>query len=254
MAKMFRSTDAAADPTESQTVSASGVATPYFMLVQMNNAALLEAYETLGIAPSATEIEEQRFPTGFNMSQALTPHEFGAEDRAVHSGNPYGGDDPIHEVEAETHGTADEMRSFARKVIGRFSAMSSDGSDFGEAVTTALERAAGPGTDFDLSVLQMGSAMIGKSAPISTCAADSAGQLPFTGFRADYRPETAPAGLARTTLRKHSLGARHVVAPGGAAMALAQAFQEIYRARDRGAGSGDKAPRTAGASLPEGLP
>ena len=251
MAKMFRSTDASADPAEIQTVSASGVATPYFMLVQMNNAALLEAYETLGIAPSATKIEEQRFPAGFGMAQALAPHEFGAEDQAVHSGNPFGGADPIREVEAETHGTADEMRSFARKVIGRFSAMSSDGSDFGDAVMAALDRAAGPGTDFDLSVLRTGMAMIGKSAAISTCTADGAGQLPFTGFRADYRPETAPAGLAKTTLRKHSLGARHVLAPGGAAMALAQAFQEIYRARDRGAGRGDKAPRAAGAPQPE---
>ena len=254
MAKMFRSTDASADPAEIQTVSASGVATPYFMLVQMNNAALLEAYETLGIAPSATKIEKQRFPAGFGMAQALAPHEFGAEDQAVHSGNPFGGADPIREVEAETHGTADEMRSFARKVIARFGAMSSDGSDFGDAVTTALERAAGPGTDFDLSVLLTGSAMIGKSAPISTCTADGAGQLPFTGFRADYRPETAPAGLAKTTLRKHSLGARHVLAPGGAAMVLAQAFQEIYRARDRGAGSGDKAPPAGAASLPGSFP
>lgn len=249
---MFRSTDPPAAPSEVQTVSASGVATPYFMLVQMNNAALLEAYETLGITPSATTIEEQRFPAGFSMAQALTPHEFGAEDQAVHSGNPYaGGADPIREVEAETHGTADEMRSFARKVIGRFGGMSSDGSDFGAAVTDAMDRAAGPGTDFDLSVLLTGMAMIGKSAPISTCTADAAGQLPFTGFRADYRPETAPAGLAKTTLRKHSLGARHVVASGGAKMFLDQVFQEVYRARDRGAGKGDKAP--AGTSLPENL-
>lgn len=254
MAKMFRSTDASAAPREIQTVSASGVATPYFMLVQMNNAALLEAYETLGIAPSATKIEEQRFPAGFSTAQALTPHEFGADDRAVHSGNPYGGADPIREVEAETHGAADEMRSFARKVIGRFGGMSSDGSDFGDAVTAAMDRAAGPGTDFDLSVLQIGIAMIDGSAPISTCTADAAGQLPFTGFRADYRPETAPAGLAKTTLRKHSLDARHVIAPGGAAMFLAQAFQEIYRARDRGAGRGDKAPPAAGASLSGSLP
>lgn len=254
MAKMFRSTDASETPQESQTVSASGVATPYFMLVQMNNAALLEAYETLGIAPSATKIEKQRFPAGFSMAQALTPHEFGAEDQAVHSGNPYGGADPIREVEAETHGTADEMRSFARKVIARFSGMSSDGSDFGDAVSAALDRAAGPGTDFDLSVLQTGIAMIERSAPISTCTADGAGQLPFTGFRADYRPETAPAGLAKNTLRKHSLAARYVVAPGGAAMFLSQAFQEIYRARDRGAGRGDKAAPAAGTSLPGGRP
>lgn len=254
MAKMFRSTDASAAPRDIQTVSASGVATPYFMLVQMNNAALLEAYETLGIAPSATKIEELRFPAGFSMAQALTSHEFGAEDRAVHPGNPYGGADPIREVEAETHGTADEMRSFAGKVIGRFGGMSSDGSDFGDAVTAAMDRAAGPGTDFDLSVLNLGHAMIDRTAPISTCTADAAGQLPFTGFRADYRPETAPAGLAKTAVRKYSLDARHVVAPGGAMMFLTRAFQEIYRARDRGAGRGDKAPAAALSSLPGNLP
>lgn len=235
---MFRSTDQSAQ-AESATVGADGVVTPYYMLIQMNNASLLEAYATLGIQPVAAEIEEKQFPDGFNLIAALTPVPRGAEDRAEHPGKALAeAGDPIKEVEDQTHGSADETLSLAKTIAGRFDEMISDGADFGAMIENAITMTSLPGVDFDPDILVTGASILGNSAGTTSATPDFAGHAPFTGFRPDYRPETAPAGLKKTTPRKHSLAAKYIVKDGGAEAALLRIFQEVYASRNRGTGTG----------------
>lgn len=236
---MFRSTDAPTTDQDSQTVSAGGMATPYFMLIQMNNAALLEAYATLGIQPVVAEIKDCQFPDGFNLTAALAPMPRGAEDRAEHPGKIFANaEDPIKEVEGQTHGSADNILSLAQSVASRFGEMISDGADFGAMIENALTMTKLPGLDFDPDIIATGASVLANSSGITSATSDFAGQAPFSGFRADYRPETAPGGGKKTTPRKHSLAAKYVVRDGGFEAALTKVAQEVYRSRDRGAGTG----------------
>lgn len=186
---MFRSTDdqGAAPPPASQ------LQTPYFMLVQMNNAPLLEAYATLGIQPVSAKIEEKQFPKGFSLAAAAQAQPIGVQNRAQHPGQIYAdGADPIAEMEGATHGKAAEMSSLSLTIAGRFADMVGGGGDFSAMIDTMLAMAALPGLDFAGDAAATGAAMLQATEAQSSCRADPAGQAPFTGFRADYRPETAP--------------------------------------------------------------
>lgn len=173
------------------------------MLIQMNNASLLEAYATLGIEPAAEDIEERKLPKNFNLSQGFKPHTIGTKAASEHPGDLYGnGPDPIKELEEATHGKADNILTLAAKISARFETMSGEGADFAAFIDNALAMAKLPGTDFDPSVLGVGAEMFGKSAEHSCVRSDPAGQSPFSGFRADYRPETAPDGC-EVVRRRH---------------------------------------------------
>lgn len=217
--------------------SAGALKTPYFLLVQMNNAPLVEAYATLGIEPVASEIEERRYPKGLDLDEAFKSHCFGAEDKAEHPGTAFArGGDPIRETEAGTHGAADETLSLAEQIAGRFPDMVSDGADFGAMVAQALEMAKLPGLDFDPDILGVGAVILGQSASVSSCTPDLAGQAPFSGFRADYRPESAPLGPKKVTPRRRSFQARFIERDGGFSAGLARVAGEIFSARRRGHG------------------
>lgn len=191
-------------------MSPKGMATPYFMLVQMNNAALLEAYATLGIAPRPAEIEETRFPAGFSAIKALSPIPFGAEDVAEHPGEIHGSAfDPISEAEQITTGKAADALSLGQKVAARFGSNVGDGGDFKDLLDKAMAAASLPEIDFDPDIFATGAAILEASGKDGSVSADFAGSAPFTGFRADYRPETAPASVRHTGAQVHSVDSTH---------------------------------------------
>lgn len=241
MVKMFKSTS---DTTESGKNSQSGnnIGTPYFMLVQMNNASLLEAYATLGIQPVVSEIKEKNYPNNFSLGSAFAPQGIGEQDVSEHPGNIYKqSNDPIKETESSTHGAATETVSLAQKIASRFNDMVGDGGDFGALVDSAIMAANLPGVDFDPSVQNTGSCVLGAVGNLSSCTHDPAGASPFTGFRADYRPETAPAGIKRNGLKKHSLAETHIVRNGDTFSAMMAILREIKRSRAHGTGIKNRA-------------
>jgi hypothetical protein len=226
---MFRSTEGDATP--------GVLTTPYFMLIQMNNAALLEAYATLGISPAPAKIEERAFPAGFSMEKALAGIPFGQEDVAQHPGHIHqDAADPIAEAEGTTQGTVTATLSLGRAVAGRFASNSGDGGAFSALIDKALAAAA-LGSNFDDLAAAIGGSVIGVTAGQSSIVPDGGGAGPFAGLRPDYRPETAPNGPQKTTASRRSFEAAHVGSVNVAAV-MAATFDVIAQGRRRGAGTG----------------
>jgi hypothetical protein len=208
---MSRSTDDTADGG-AETVSSDGMATPYFMLVQMNNASLLEAYATLGISPKPEKISERKYPSGFSATKALTAIPFGKEDKAEHPGKIHAeGFDPIKEAERTTKGKAADAIALGQKVAARFSSNSGGGGDFGTLIQTAMAAASLPEIDFDPDIFSTGAAVLANSAGHSSATPDFAGSAPFSGMRVDYRPETAPDEVHHAGTRPGSRASTHFV-------------------------------------------
>lgn len=234
---MFRSTDPDEQPG-TETVSAAGIATPYFMLVQMNNAALLEAYATLGISPRPAKIEEQLYPEDFSLVKALSGIAFGEEDQAEHPGKLHkDAEDPIAEAEGKTTGKAGGTLSLAAVIAGRFASNSGDGGDFGALVKAATAAAGLPELDFDPDTRATGTSILAAMGQQTSSVADFGGSAPFTGMRMDYRPETAPMGPKKLVANRHSFEGTH---SGSFDLlgSVAAAFEAIAKGRKRGAGTG----------------
>lgn len=220
-------------------MSSDGMATPYFMLIQMNNAALLEAYATLGIQASPADISETKFPAGFSLVKALDAIPFGEEDEAEHPGKIHESSaDPIKEAEQTTTGKAADALALGRKIAGRFGSNSGDGGDFRALLDAAMAAASLPQIDFDPDIFATGAAVIGNTSAQSEMRPDFGGSAPFAGLRADYRPETARAGPKRDTVRRHSLNASHLGGEVQVVAGIVASIAEIKKARRRGAGTG----------------
>ncbi len=235
---MFRSTDDTA-ASGAETVSSDGMATPYFMLIQMNNAALLEAYATLGIAPRSKKVNEQKYPDGFSLGKALAPIAFGEQDKSEHPGKLHKDDkDFIAEAEKKTKGKAANALALGQQIASRFASNSGDGGDFGKMISAAMAAASLPQLDFDPDIFATGAAVLASSGGQSSATPDFAGSAPFTGMRPDYRPENAPAGPKRTTVRRHSKGAAHLNGDENMIPSMLASMYEIAKGRKRGAGTG----------------
>ena len=205
---MFRSTEDQYSGPE--VVASDGMATPYFMLIQMNNASLLEAYATLGIEAAPAEIKETNFPAEFSAAKALSPIPFGEKDTAEHPGKTHSsGIDPIEEAENMTKGKAVDAIALGKKIAGRFAGNISGGGDFKTLIDAAMAAASLPEIDFDPAIFAHGSEIIAASSTDSSIVADPAGSAPFSGFRMDYRPETAPAAKRHTGAQYHSIDSTH---------------------------------------------
>lgn len=238
MAGTSNLTDGAAAGAE--TVSSSGIATPYFMLVQMNNASLLEAYATLGIQPRPAKIEERAYPDGFSLTKALAGLAFGQQDKAEHPGKVHSdSSDPIVEVERRTTGRADDAIALAKAISGRFGEQSGNGGDLGGMVAAAIAASGLPEIDFDPDTAGIGAAILGAVGSQTSSVPDFAGSAPFSGMRMDYRPETAPMGPKKFTANRHSYASTHSGPPNILA-AMTAAVAEIATGRKRGAGTGRK--------------
>ncbi len=236
---MFRSTDTSA-PQATQTVSADGIATPYFMLVQMNNAALLEAYATLDISPRPAKIEEHLYPEDFSLVKAMSGIAFGEEDRSEHPGKLHAdAADPIAEAESQTTGQAQDTLSLAAAISGRFATSSGNGGDFGALVQTAMAAAGLPEMDFDPDTHSVGASILAALGAQTSSVPDFAGSAPFTGMRMDYRPETAPMGPKKLVANRHSFEGTHTGSLNLSGT-VAAVFNEITKGRRRGAGTGRK--------------
>ena len=235
---MFRSTKDKA-PQPGETVSADGIATPYMMLVNMNNAALIEAYTTLGIAPAGKKVKDRKYPAGFSLDSALGGVAFGENDKTEHPGQLHaGGDDPIKEAESKTNGKAAGALALGKAAAARFGSNSGSGSSFGAMIDAAMTAASLPQVDFDLDAYAIGSAILANTGGQSSGTPDFAGSAPFTGMRADYRPESAPAGPKRTTARRYSTAATHVMGDELVIPSMLASIAEIAKGRKRGAGTG----------------
>lgn len=194
---MFRSTEDQ-DSGGPEVVSSDGMATPYFMLIQMNNAALLEAYATLGIQAAPAEIKETQFPDGFSAVKALSPIPFGEKDEAEHPGKIHAKSlDPIKEAESTTNGKASGALALGQKVAGRFGGNSGSGGDFKALIEAAMAAASLPQLDFDPGIFGHGSDVIGNTSGNTSVAPNFGGSAAFAGLQPDYRPETAPTGPSR---------------------------------------------------------
>lgn len=191
-------------------VSSDGMATPYFMLIQMNNASLLEAYATLGISAAPAEITETKFPAGFSALKALSPIPFGEKDKVEHPGHLHNaGNDPIKEAERATKGRADDALALGKAIAARFGSNTGSGGDFKTLIDAARAAASLAQLDFDPDIFGVGADVLGNSTAEGSVSADGAGSAPFSGFRMDYRPETAPAPRRHTGAQYHSTDSTH---------------------------------------------
>lgn len=233
------STDTGA-ASATETISADGIATPYFMLVQMNNAALLEAYATLGISPRPAKIDERNHPDGFSLAKALGSIPFGRQDRAEHPGKIHkDAPDPIAEVESRTTGKVTDTLALAADIASRFAGQSGAAGDAASLFDAALASKGAPELDFDPDTSSIGRAVLAAMSNQTSSVPDFAGSAPFTGMRMDYRPETAPMGPKKTTANRHSFQSTHS-GPVDFNAALSAVVSQIMIARKRGAGTGRK--------------
>lgn len=212
-------------------VSSDGMATPYFMLIQMNNASLLEAYATLGIQAAPAEIKETQFPADFSALKALSPIPFGEKDTAEHPGKIHANSaDPITEAEKMTKGKATDAIALGKKVAGRFSGNTSSGGDFKALIDTAMAAASLPQLDFDPAIFGHGADVIQNTTGNTSVAANFGGAAAFAGLQPDYRPETAPKGPKRLG-EKGAGKARHEWQAVPDVLKLVQSAQAIARTR-----------------------